>query len=67
MAAKRKAAKRKSEGLGRPLFIAADDALHQALERIQAARRAQSPGVKISKADVARSLLWDGIAREGDR
>ncbi len=37
------------------------DKLNELLER----RQRENPGVALSRADVARAILWDAVKREG--
>jgi hypothetical protein len=51
-------------GLDKVLFVRADQALLDKLESMREQRISMSPGVTLSRADVARALLWEGIRRE---
>lgn len=58
------ARKKAAEGLDKVLFVRTDQALLDALEELRAQRSQESRGVVVSKADVARALLWEGIERK---
>jgi hypothetical protein len=50
-------------GLDKVLFVRADKRLLDKLEKEWERRCERNPGMVISKADVARSLIWEGLAR----
>ncbi len=55
-------------GLDKVLFVRADQELLDKLDELASRRSARTPGLTLSRSDVARMLLWEGIARaEGAR
>lgn len=52
---------------GVPIFIRADPALNQSLDRLLEQRREQNPGLNLSKSALVRTLIWEAIHRERDR
>ena len=62
--ARRKAA----GGLTKALFIRVDDDLLKRLDKLREQQSKRKPGIVLSRADVARSILWDAVQRgdEGD-
>jgi len=57
-------ARKAPDGLDKVLFVRANQELLDKLESLRQRRNAQHRGITLSKADVARALLWDGIERE---
>lgn len=55
------------EGLNKALFIRANSALLDRLDQLCEQERKRRPGVVLSRADVARSILWDAINRSGKK
>lgn len=60
---KTSAPRKSSQGLDKVLFVRADQKLLDKLEELRQRRNDKTPGIVISRADVARSILWDGLAR----
>lgn len=60
------AARKAPEGLNVPIYLRGDQALVDALDRIKDARNAANPGTTLSRADVARGILWYGIRLDAD-
>lgn len=58
------AQKKAPDGLDKVLFVRTDQALLDALEKLRAQRSEATRGIVVSKADVARALLWEGIERQ---
>ena len=64
--AKKGGARRKAPGgLDKVLFVRADRPLLDALDELAKARSEQMPGASLSRSDVARMLLWEGIRSAG--
>ena len=61
--AKKAAARKSAHGLDKVLFVRADQELLDKLEELRKRRNDKNPGMVISRADVARSILWEGLAR----
>jgi hypothetical protein len=53
------------EGLNKALFIRANSALLDRLDELCEQEKKRRPGIVLSRADVARSILWDAINRSG--
>jgi hypothetical protein len=51
------------KGLDKVLFVRADQELLNRLDGLRRRRSERAPGVVISRADVVRSLLWEGLVR----
>ena len=47
------------------LFVRANQDLLDKLNMLLERRQRENPGVALSRADVARSILWDAVKREG--
>lgn len=55
------------EGMNRVLYVRTNQELLDKLEELRRRRSDESPGVVLSTADVARTILWDAIQRaEGE-
>ncbi len=60
---KRPGAPRKAPGgLAHVLFVRVDKKFVRGFDALLADRRARSPGVTLSRSDVAREILWAAIA-----
>jgi hypothetical protein len=67
-AARKGGAPRKAaEGLDKVLFVRANQELLDKLEELRRERSERSPGIVLSTADVARSILWAAIEREREK
>jgi hypothetical protein len=55
-----------AEAKSKVLYTRAEPALVAALEREVKRQRKAQPGVKLSQADVIRSLLWDAIKTKAE-
>jgi len=62
---KRGTPRKGSDGLDRVLFVRANQDLLDKLNMLLERRQRENPGVALSRADVARSILWDAVKREG--
>lgn len=51
-------------GLNKVLYVRADEKLLRELERLRQRRSERSPGVTLSRSDLARAILWEAIERE---
>ena len=52
------------EGLDKVLFIRANQELLDRLDRLRDRERRARPGVVLSRADIARTILWDALQRD---
>jgi hypothetical protein len=64
-ASKRSGPRRGPSGLDKVLFVRANQDLLDKLNLLVERRQRENPGVALSRADVARSILWDAVRREG--
>ncbi len=62
---KRTAPRKGSDGLDKVLFVRANQDLLDRLNELLERRQRENPGVALSRADVARAILWDAVKREG--
>lgn len=53
------------DGLDKVLFVRANQDLLDRLNMLLERRQRENPGLALSRADVARSILWDAVKREG--
>ncbi len=53
------------DGLDKVLFVRANQDLLDKLNMLLERRQRENPGLALSRADVARSILWDAVKREG--
>jgi hypothetical protein len=53
------------DGLDKVLFVRANQDLLDKLNLLLERRQRENPGVALSRADVARSILWEAVRREG--
>jgi hypothetical protein len=53
------------DGLDKVLFVRANQDLLDKLNLLLERRQRENPGVALSRADVARAILWDAVKREG--
>ncbi|WP_437298199.1 hypothetical protein [Sorangium sp. So ce426] len=47
------------------LFVRTNQELLDKLNLLLERRQRENPGVALSRADVARAILWDAVRREG--
>jgi len=57
------APKKDTDVLDKVLFVRASKGLLDALDGLRARQAEQRPGVVLSRADVARTILWKAIRR----
>lgn len=60
------APRKATEGLDKVLFVRANQELLDKLEELRRERSEEQRGIVLSKADVARAILWEAIER-GDK
>jgi hypothetical protein len=53
------------DGLDKVLFVRANQDLLDKLNLLLERRLKENPGIVLSRADVARAILWDAVKREG--
>jgi hypothetical protein len=63
-ASKRARPRKEPEGLDKVLFVRANQELLDKLNLLVERRQRENPGVALSRADVARAILWDALRRE---
>jgi hypothetical protein len=63
--AKRARSRKGPDGLDKVLFVRANQDLLNKLNLLLERRLKENPGIVLSRADVARSILWDAVKREG--
>lgn len=63
---KRRARPRKApDGLDKVLFVRANQELLDKLNLLRDKRSKERPGIVLSRADIARAILWEAVNREG--
>jgi len=62
---KRATTPKSHDGLDKVLFVRANQDLIDRLNQLRERRQRENPGVALSRADVARSILWEAMKREG--
>jgi hypothetical protein len=63
---KRRSTPRKGpDGLDKVLFVRANQDLLDKLDLLRDRQSLERPGIVLSRADVARAILWDAVNREG--
>jgi hypothetical protein len=61
---KRTRPRKAPDGLDKVLFVRANQELLDKLNLLVVKRSQESPGVAFSRADIARSILWEAVRRE---
>ena len=64
-ASKRVGSRKSPDGLDKVLLVRANQDLLDKLNQLLERRQRENPGVALSRADVARAILWDAVKREG--
>jgi hypothetical protein len=59
------ASRKAPEGLAKVLFVRANQDLLDRLDELRQQRSAKNPGIVLSRADIARAILWEAIERGG--
>jgi hypothetical protein len=62
---KRARPRKSPDGLDKVLFVRANQDLLDKLNQLVELRQRENPGLALSRADVARAILWDAVKREG--
>lgn len=62
---KRTRPRKAPDGLDKVLFVRANQDLLDKLNQLLERRQRENPGLTLSRADVARAILWDAVKREG--
>lgn len=63
---KRARRRKAADGLDKVLFVRANQDLLDRLNQLLERRQRENPGLTLSRADVARAILWDAVKREGE-
>lgn len=62
-ASRRGAPKKAPDGLNKALYMRVEGQLIEALEKLRERESHRRPGVVVSRADVARSILWAAVQK----